>query len=67
MGKASVKIDGVSKGTFDNYASATRYGAVRSFTGLTDGVHTLTVTVLGQRRSGATGYAVAVDRFGIRA
>ena len=66
MGKARVAVDGVVKGTYDNWASATKYGVVRSFTGLADKVHTLTITVLGQRRSGATGSHVAVDRFGVR-
>jgi hypothetical protein len=65
MGKASVTIDGVSKGTFDNWASATRYGYVRRFGGLTDKVHTIKITVLGTRRTGATGTNVVVDRFAI--
>jgi hypothetical protein len=59
MGKATVTIDGVSKGTFDNRSATTRYGAVRTFGRLTDGVHTLRVTVV----SGS----VAVDRFVARA
>lgn len=67
MGKATVHIDGVSKGTFDNYASAARWSYTRRFTGLADKVHTMTITVLGQRRSGATGTNVVVDRFGILA
>jgi hypothetical protein len=66
MGKATVTIDGASKGTFDNYASAARWGYVRTFTGLSDKVHTMTITVLGQRRTGATGTNVVVDRFGFR-
>lgn len=65
MGKATVHIDGVSKGTFDNWASATRYGYARRFGGLTDKVHTIQITVLGQRRAGATGTNVVVDRFAI--
>ena len=65
MGKATVYIDGVSKGTFDNWASATKYGAVRRFGGLTDKVHTIKITVLGQRRTGASGTNVVVDRFAI--
>ena len=66
MGLARVSVDGVSKGTFDNYAATLRYGAVRTFGGLSDGVHTVTVTVLGQRRAGATGSLVAVDRLDAR-
>lgn len=66
MGKATVVIDGVSKGTFDNYASSARWGYVRTFGGLTDKVHTMTITVLGQRRTGATGTNVVLDRIGVR-
>jgi hypothetical protein len=62
MGKAQVKIDGHNKGTFDQWSRSLRYGVVRSFTGLSDGVHTVTITVLGKHRSGATGNAVAVDQ-----
>lgn len=65
MGKATVKIDGKPAVTVDNYASSARFGYVRKFGGLTDAVHTVTIRVLGQRRSGATGTAVVFDRFGI--
>lgn len=66
MGKATVVIDGVNKGTFDNYASSARWGYVRTFGGLTDRVHTMTITVLGQRRAGATGNNIVFDRLGVR-
>jgi len=65
MGKAVVYIDGVKKGTYDNWAPATKYGYARRFSGLTDKVHTIKITVLGTRRTGATGTNVVVDRFGI--
>jgi hypothetical protein len=66
MGLARVTIDGVSKGTFDGYASTARWGVRRSFGGLSDVVHTITETELGQRRAGATGSLVAVDRLDAR-
>jgi hypothetical protein len=64
-GKAQVFVDGVLKGTFDNYAAATTYNVRRSFTGLTDAVHTVKIVVLGQRRAAATGTTVALDRWAI--
>ncbi|HEX8004159.1 MAG TPA: FG-GAP-like repeat-containing protein [Mycobacteriales bacterium] len=66
MGKATVVIDGVSKGTFDNWYSSARWGYVRTFSGLADRAHTMTITVLGQRRTGATGTNVVFDRLGVR-
>jgi large repetitive protein len=63
MGKASVTIDGVSVGTVDNYSSSFRYGVLRSYRGLSDGVHTIRIVVLGQRSSAATGSFVAADKF----
>lgn len=62
MGKASVQIDRGTSKTFDQWSSSTHYGVVRSFTGLADGVHTLTITVLGKHRSTSHGNAVAVDQ-----
>jgi hypothetical protein len=66
MGRARVTIDGADRGTYDNWAASATYGYVRSFGGLADGVHTVAITVLGQRRAAATGTFVAVDRFGIQ-
>ena len=66
MGKASVRIDGHAARTFDQWSSSLHYGVTRSFTGLADGLHTLTITVQGRHRSGATGYAVAVDQLLVR-
>jgi hypothetical protein len=61
-GKASVTIDGVSKGTFDLYGSALRSYTV-SFTGLSSSAHKLVIKVLGTKRAAATDYKVAVDAF----
>lgn len=60
-GRASVYIDGVLKGTYDNYAAATTYNVRRSWS-VADGVHTIKIVVLGTRRAGSTGTTVAVDR-----
>jgi hypothetical protein len=60
MGKARVYIDGVLKGTYDNFSSGTRYGVKRAF-GLADGVHVVKIVVVGAHRAGASGNRVAVD------
>lgn len=60
MGKAKVYLDGVYKGTFDQYAASTR-AATRTWR-TTDKVHTLKVVVTGTRRAGARGTRVVVDR-----
>lgn len=65
MGKATVYIDGVSKGTVDNYSASTVYGVKRTYGGLTNAVHTIRIVATGTHRSGATGNRVVVDRFGI--
>jgi hypothetical protein len=61
MGRAKVYVDGVYKGTFDNYASATHYNVRRTWS-FTDKVHTIKIVVLGTHRTGAKGSRVAVDR-----
>jgi len=63
MGRARVYIDGVFKATFDNYSSSTHYLYVRSFRGLSAGLHTFKIRVLGAHRSSSHGSLVAVDRF----
>lgn len=61
-GRSAVYIDGVLKGTFDNYAAATTYNVRRAWGGLSDGVHTVKIVALGTRRAGATGTVVSLDR-----
>ncbi len=64
QGKARVSIDGRSRGTFDQYASAFHYKVGRSFTGLSNGAHAITITVLGEKGSPyGTDQLVAVDAF----
>jgi hypothetical protein len=63
MGEASVYVDGVLKGTFNNYASKVTYQASHSVSGLTDAPHTMQIVVLGKHLAPATGSQVAVDGF----
>lgn len=58
FGDAKVAIDGKAKGTFALYATATKARSL-AFTGLPDGVHRLTVTVLGTGKGSKD--LVAVD------
>ncbi len=63
QGQAEVKIDGVSKGVFDNYASTRQWGAMRSFTGLTNAAHTIDVIVRGAKSAASTDTIVAIDAY----
>lgn len=65
MGKALVYIDGVLKGTFDNYRSTTTYNYMRAFLNLAPGQHTITIKAAGTKSSSATNTIVAVDGFEI--
>ena len=66
-GKASVTLDGVSKGTFDMYQTATAWQHPVSFNGLSSGPHTLVIQVLGQKNAYATSTKVVVDGFVVHA
>jgi parallel beta-helix repeat protein len=66
-GKASVKIDGVSKGTVDLYRSATAWRSLITFAGLASGPHTMVIGVLHQKNGAAKGTAVVVDGFIVHA
>lgn len=64
QGEAKVTIDGRSRGSFDQFASATHFKVARRFSGLSAGDHTITVTALGRRGSrSAADDLVAVDAF----
>jgi hypothetical protein len=66
QGKAEVAIDGRSRGSFDQYASATHFKVARTFSVASPGEHAITVTVLGRRGSrSATDDLVAVDAFAV--
>ena len=62
-GKASVKIDGVAKGTVDMYQAAAAWQSLVTFNGLSAGPHTMVIQVLGQKNASATGTEVVVDGF----
>ena len=62
-GKATITIDGVSKGTIDLYSPTVNWRVPEAFTGLTSGAHTILVTVLGTKDRAATGTQVVVDAF----
>ena len=63
MGKAQVYVDGVLKGTLDNYAKRNGSGLKRTFTGLADKVHTVKVVATGTKRKTSKGTSVVVDRW----
>lgn len=62
QGIASVKIDGINKGTFDTYA-VTNQSYTASFTGLSSATHKIMIKVMGKKNAAATATNVAVDGF----
>jgi hypothetical protein len=63
-GLADVAIDGVPVDRVDTYSVATTFLVRHTYT-VPDGVHTITITVLGQARPASAGTLVAVDRFSV--
>jgi hypothetical protein len=63
MGKAKVYVDGVLKGTVDNFAKRSGSRLTRAYTGLADKVHTVTVVATGTKRKASKGTSVVVDRW----
>ena len=63
QGKAQVKIDGVSKGTFDLYNPTAQWNVQQTFGKLANKAHTLVVQVLGTQNASATDHNVVVDAF----
>lgn len=63
FGRAIVLIDGRVRGTFDQYAAATRFKVERTFHGLAPGPHAITVRATGKRSPGASDALVAIDAF----
>jgi bacillopeptidase F len=63
MGQAKVFIDGVFKGTVDNYYATARYNFARIYGGLTDSIHTFKIEVLERHRPAANGSIIAIDRW----
>lgn len=62
QGKASITIDGVSKGTIDLYASSGQSYAA-SFTGLTSSAHAIVVKATGTRNTASSAATIAIDGF----
>jgi hypothetical protein len=61
FGKAAVFVDGKRVRRVDSWSATAKFKVARSFTGLTDTVHTIRVKVLGRHRAAATGNLVVVD------
>jgi hypothetical protein len=64
-GKAYVYVDNVLKLVADNYSATTRFQYRRSIRGLSDGLHTIKIVVLGTRNASATASWISVDRFDV--
>ena len=61
-GNATVSLDGGAGTTVDTYeAVANPEQVLYSATGLSQGTHTLTITVAGTKDSGSSGYVVSID------
>jgi hypothetical protein len=64
QGLAYVSIDGVSKGSFNQYASSTHFKVARTFSGLSSSTHTIQIVVRGLKGSSVgTNTFVSVDAF----
>src|SRR4051794_4153614 len=64
QGKARVLVDGVRKGTFNNYSAAKKFRVGRVIKGLTSRPHTIKIVVLGVKGAkSATGTFVSIDAF----
>jgi hypothetical protein len=61
FGKAAVFIDGKRVRLVDSWSATAKFKVGRSFTGLSDTVHTIRVKVLGRHRAASSGNTVVVD------
>src|SRR5204862_220710 len=66
-GQASVTVDGVTQ-TFDAYRATGggRQQVLHAVTGLAEGTHTLTLTVLGTKQAGSCGPWIYIDGFEVQ-
>jgi len=64
-GRAQVFVDGEPVRAWDLYARTRTFGVVRTIDGLSGGVHTLRIVVLGRHRPASAGSLVAIDRFDV--
>jgi hypothetical protein len=66
-GIATIRVDGVVKGSIDAYASPSQAQAVLySISGLSNGTHTLSIEATGTKNASSQGAWVWVDAFGVR-
>ena len=64
FGLAKVYVDGILKGTWNQYAAALKFTSARTVRGLANTSHTVTVLVTGIKGSrAATGASVGIDAF----
>jgi hypothetical protein len=62
-GMVEVEIDGEQKAVLDGYADATTWQVPHTFTGLSDGQHTIRVRALGLQNPLSAGTRVTSDAF----
>jgi len=62
-GKAAITIDGVDYGLVDLYSSTTAWQQTTNYPSLGAGIHTIHVSVSGQKHSSSSGYYIDVDSF----
>lgn len=62
-GKAAITIDGVYRLTLDQYSENIQWQQKTSFPGLGSGVHTIHISVLGEKQSASSGTYIDVDAF----
>jgi Big-like domain-containing protein len=64
QGLAQVVIDGIAKGTFDQYAPTAHFKVARRVSGLSSGTHTVSIIAKGRKGAPAgTGSFVSIDAF----
>ncbi|HEX9029361.1 MAG TPA: hypothetical protein VF823_09310, partial [Anaerolineales bacterium] len=62
LGKAGIVMDGVDRGTIDQYASSTSWNNVWDSGALSNGPHTLHVVVTGTKNPSSTDYWIELDK-----
>lgn len=62
-GKARVAIDNVNQGVVDLYSPTQQWQVVKTFSGLSQGQHYITISVLHKKNKASAGYNVAIDAF----
>ena len=63
LGVAQITIDGKCVDTIDEYAPVSIGQQVATYPGLSDGVHTITVEVVGTKNNQSAGNSVVIDAF----